>query len=175
MDRPCGQVIHHRLPVSRQRNLAIPALPTAPDPGCQIILEVRGILTEESLALEVMCTLCLRIQLPDERLSRPLRTYRAVLAAHKIQVAAPQQSVVVIWVQKRQSLRPQCALLQAVRDAGYGAVLDTAAPAQPAAGRRLGEGWRVLAAALLSAPLLAPMLLWPLADEGAMHAAMPPA
>ena len=67
------------------------------------------------------------------------------------------------------------ALLQAVRAAGYGAERDTAAALRPAAGRRLGEGWRVLAAALLSAPLLAPMLLWPLAGEGAMHAAMLPA
>ena len=66
------------------------------------------------------------------------------------------------------------ALLAAARAAGYGAELDTGGAPAPAP-RRLGEGWRVLIAALLSAPLVAPMLLWPLAGAGAMHAAMSPA
>ena len=66
-------------------------------------------------------------------------------------------------------------LVAAVVAAGYQATKasdDTAAPAPRA---RLGEGARVLIAALLSAPLIGPMLLLPFAGAGAMHDAMPPA
>jgi Cu+-exporting ATPase len=74
----------------------------------------------------------------------------------------------------------QAALQAAVLKAGYEASgLDVAegapgagAPAQAKAGQRLGEGARVVLAALLSAPLVLPMLLMPFAASD-MPAWMP--
>ena len=70
-------------------------------------------------------------------------------------------------------------LVAAVVAAGYQATQASDDGAAPVPRARLGEGARVLIAALLSAPLIGPMLLLPFAGEGAgagaMHAAMPPA
>jgi P-type Cu+ transporter len=66
-------------------------------------------------------------------------------------------------------------LVAAVVAAGYQATKASDDGAAPVPRARLGEGARVLIAALLSAPLIGPMLLLPFAGAGAMHAAMPPA
>ena len=66
-------------------------------------------------------------------------------------------------------------LVAAVVAAGYQATKASDDGAAPAPRERLSEGARVLIAALLSAPLIGPMLLLPFAGAGAMHAAMPPA
>jgi P-type Cu+ transporter len=66
-------------------------------------------------------------------------------------------------------------LVAAVVAAGYQATQASDDGTAPVPRARLGEGARVLIAALLSAPLIGPMLLLPFAGAGAMHAAMPPA
>lgn len=66
-------------------------------------------------------------------------------------------------------------LVAAVVAAGYQATKASDDGTAPAPRERLSEGARVLIAALLSAPLIGPMLLLPFAGAGAMHAAMPPA
>jgi len=64
------------------------------------------------------------------------------------------------------------ALSAAVRKAGYGVRAQAPADTPAAAGPWLGEGRRVVLAALLSAPLVLPMLAQPFAGEGA-HLMLP--
>ena len=156
-------------------NLATETLRVQPGPGFDALALERAVeqagyaLPTHTVMLAVhdmTCASCVG------RVEKALRRVPGVIEA-SVNLATETAQVRVAGAAAAQDTA--AALLQAVRDAGYGAELDTAAAAQPAARHRLGEGWRVLAAALLSAPLLAPMLLWPLAGEGAMHAAMPPA
>ena len=65
------------------------------------------------------------------------------------------------------------ALTAAVRKAGYGVRAEAASPAAAPAGPWLSEGRRVALAALLSAPLVLPMLAMPFAGEGT-HLMLPP-
>ena len=65
------------------------------------------------------------------------------------------------------------ALTAAVRKAGYGVRTEAASSAAAPAGPWLSEGRRVALAALLSAPLVLPMLAMPFAGEGT-HLMLPP-
>jgi P-type Cu+ transporter len=106
------------------------------------------------------------------RVEKALRRESGVLAAT---VNLATETAQVTLAGDGVTAADRARLLAAVRAAGYGAE-DTEATAAPTrAPRRLGEGLRVLLAVVLSLPLVAPMLLWPLAGAGAMHEAMLPA
>jgi Cu+-exporting ATPase len=162
-------------------NLATETLQVQPGAGFEALALERAIeqagyaLPTHTLLLAVhdmTCASCVG------RVEKALRGVAGVVEAH-VNLATETAQLRVAGVPDGAAMP---ALLQAVRAAGYGAEPLGADAAAGAAARaaaapwwRPGEGARVLIAMLLSAPLVAPMLLWPLAGAGALHAAMPPA
>ncbi len=161
--------------VDAQVNLATGTLHLEPGPGFEPLaleraLEQAGYALPThgvTLALQGMtCASCVG------RVEKALKRVPGVIEAD-VNLATETALVRVAGAQAADG-DVAAALRAAVRAAGYGAELVGDAAPKAARPSGLGDGTRVLLAALLSAPLLAPMLLWPLAGEGAMHAAMPP-
>jgi Cu+-exporting ATPase len=94
------------------------------------------------------------------RVEKALQQVPGVLSAN-VNLATETASVTMAGVGDRS------ALAAAVRKAGYGVRAEATAGAIPPAGPWLSEGRRVVLAALLSAPLVLPMLAMPFASEGA--------
>ena len=99
----CGQ----RRPVGRprrggSRTVAFrPGVPERLDrlEGCRV--EAGAIARQELVQLDAVGVVRLRIDVPDERSSRPLRANERILAADEVEIALPQQAVVGVLVDER--------------------------------------------------------------------------
>ena len=55
---------------------------------------------KEGIELLMMHGIGLRVDLPDEGTSRPLRAHEGVLAAHEVEIARPEQPIVAILIRE---------------------------------------------------------------------------
>ena len=87
---------------------------------------MREQVREEGLDLGDMRAVVLHVRLPDERPAGPLRAHPGILAAHEVDVARPQQAVVVVLRQPGQGVLAQRAPAKAC--AASACVAPVAAP-----------------------------------------------
>jgi hypothetical protein len=85
----------------------IPCMGQAPDGSTGLAVQPLGVSRHEGIQLAEMNILGLRIDVPHERARCPLRAHERILAAHEIDVAGPQQRVVIRLGDERQCSHAQ--------------------------------------------------------------------
>ena len=81
--------------------VAVPGPPEGRERRCRIGCERSAIAAQERVELQPVRVLRLRIDMPDEWSGRPLAAHERVLAANEVDLAAPQQPVVVVLGNER--------------------------------------------------------------------------
>ena len=89
-----------RRPIERCSDFAIPGLPDIANAKLIHAAETHAKICQEGLQLGLVRVLFLGIELPDKRTLCPVRANRTILATNEIQVAAAQQTVVIIGLEK---------------------------------------------------------------------------
>ena len=64
---------------------------------------------EESIELNAMHIVSLRIDVPDKRPRRPLGAHEGIFASHKINITGPEQSVIAFVIEKGNDPRAEIA------------------------------------------------------------------
>ncbi|MNF73570.1 hypothetical protein D3C85_936940 [compost metagenome] len=82
--------------------------------------QVGQIVVEKVVQLGQVGEIFLGVDVPQEGPRRPLGTYEGVLAAHQVEIAAPQQPIVTGLIRHRQQLDGELARMQQIPGLGGG-------------------------------------------------------
>ena len=86
---------------------AVPGPPQAAPAGGQGRVGASQPALQEGLELGAMRAIVLRVDVPEKGLAGPLGAHKGILAAHAVEIAGPEQAVIVVLAQIGQGLPAQ--------------------------------------------------------------------